>query len=722
MSFAAVLQHSAEDCGAACLATVAKHYGRKIGISKVRAAVGTTSYGTTLLGLRRGAEVLGFKARQVKASEALVNQIEHAPLPAIIHWKGNHWAVLYGYKRSKIIVADPAVGIRKLTRQELLAAWGDRVMLLLEPDGTRFAEQDDEDIRGLGYFLKKCWPNGALLSEVTALNMVIGLLALAFPLTTQVLTDDVLVRRDADLLLTVVVAVLALNLFQAAMKFVQSILIGHFGQRLQLELILDFGSKLLRLPMSYFDRHRSGEVVSRLQDISRINSLIADAIFGLPSRTFVALVSLIVMFFYSWQLTIAALAAFAVVIAFNITFLPHMRQKLRTLIVEGTENQGFLVETFRGALVLKSGNATPQAWEEYQKNFGRITNLRWSLMKLALYRDTFSGLIASFTALGILWLGGRLVMDGTLSIGQLLAFYGMSLNFLGFMGGLVQLTDDFVGAKVVMERLAAVLDAPSEGKDDSSKPWAEISPQAPIKCVQVRFHHVGRTDLIHDFDHTFAGGKVTALIGPSGCGKTTLAKLLAGLYQLDSGNIRYGIYNQRDIPLDCLRQQVVLVPQDPQFWSRSILENFRFAHPDVHFDEIIRACEVTGADQFIAELPDKYQTVLGEFGSNLSGGQRQRLALARGLISNPPVLILDEATDSLDIRSEKKVLNNLISLRSDKTTILISHRLQVIARADWGVILDKGRIKHTAPVKDLIHKHFQSSEDPKLAQIVASAK
>ena len=203
---------------------------------------------------------------------------------------------------------------------------------------------------------------------------------------TQLLTDDVLVRGDEQLLVTVVIVVLVLNLFQSGMRFAQSMLIGHFGQRMQLQLILEFGSKLLRLPMTYFDGHRSGEVVSRLQDISRINALISEVIFGLPSQTFVAIVSLLVMTLYSLPLTLMALAAFSVVILLNVFFIPVLRQKLRSLIVQGTENQGFLVETFRGALTLKTGNATPQAWEEYQKNFGRITNLRWSAMKLGLYR------------------------------------------------------------------------------------------------------------------------------------------------------------------------------------------------------------------------------------------------------------------------------------------------------------------------------------------------
>jgi ABC-type bacteriocin/lantibiotic exporter with double-glycine peptidase domain len=682
MSYSVVLQHSEEDCGAACLATVARHFGYDHGLARSRDAVGTTAHGTTLLGLRRGAETLGITARAVRASDELLDHLDKAPLPGIIHWKGNHWAVLYGVKRSRYLVADPAVGLRRLTRRELEEGWTNRVILLLEPDSTRKLAAAERTGRRSRLTLEKVWPGWSTVGEVTAINLGVGLLALAFPVMTQLLTDDVLVRGDERLLVTVVLGVLALNLFQTGMRFAQSMLIGHFGQRLQLKLILEFGSTLLRLPMTYFENHRSGEVVSRLQDISRINALVSQVIFGLPSQCFVAMVSLLVMCLYSGSLTWVALLAFSGVLLLNAMFLPKLRQKLRSLIVEGTENQGFLVETFRGQLVLKTGNAVLQAWEEYQKNFGRITNLRWDAMKLGLYRDSATGLVTGLTALMILGLGGRLVIGGEMSIGQLIAFYGLSLNLFGFLSGLVQLTDDFIAAKVVMERLSGILDVSTEESADARKPWVTLAADEAITCDNLGFHHAGRTDVIRDLDHVFAGGRVTALVGPSGCGKTTLGKLVAGLYRHQCGNIRFGAYNQSDLPLDCLRQQVILVPQEPHFWSRSILENFRLADPSADFARIVAACRITGADRFISELPDKYQTVLGEFGANLSGGQKQRLALARGLIADPAVLILDEATDSLDPRSEAEIMTQLLN----------SRRADVIRRAEEVVVMNDGRI------------------------------
>ncbi|MEH2086013.1 peptidase domain-containing ABC transporter [Nostoc sp.] len=693
MKYQSVLQHSEEDCGAASLATVSKHYGRTFAMNRVREAVGTGSRGTTLLGLRRGAETLGFHARQVQATTEVLEKLNEVPMPAIIHWKGYHWVVLYGLKGKKCIISDPAVGIRYLSLKELMAGWSDGVMLLLMPDDSRFYEQAEDKIGGFGRFIARILPYCNLLIQAIAINFAIGLLSLASPLMMQLLTDDVLVRGDTQLLTTVAIGVIAMNLIQNAIGLVQSHLIGHFGQRLQYGLILEYGRKLLRLPLSYFEARRSGEVVSRIADVHTINSLVSQIVLGLPSQFFVALVSLAFMLFYSWELTLASLAAFVIVTGVNLLFLPALRRKTRSLIVKGTENQGFLVETFHGVQVLKTTQATEQAWQEYQTNFGRIANLGWTTMKLGLYSSTVTSILSKLTSIGILWLGSSLVINQTLSIGQLLAYSGMSGSFLGFLGSVVGLIDQFITAQIVVQRLTEVIDATPEDENDFKKPWAEISGNADITCSQVNFHHAGRTDLLENFSLTIPGGKVIALIGESGCGKSSLGKLITGLYQVQSGNIRYGLYNQQDLSLECLRQQVVLVPQEPHFWSRSIVENFRFSYPNISFENIVKACHIAGADEFISKLPDKYQTVLGEFGANLSGGQRQRLAIARAIVTDPPILILDESTGALDPISETQVLDRLLTHRQGKTTIMISHRPQVIKRADWIVLLEDGRLK-----------------------------
>jgi len=287
----------------------------------------------------------------------------------------------------------------------------------------------------------------------------------------------------------------------------------------------------------------------------------------------------------------------------------------------------------------------------------------------------------------------------------------MNANFLALITLVITFFDEFAHAKTATQRLTEIIEATPEEPAGSRKPLAEIPEDSDIVCSNLNFHHPGRIDLLEDFSLTIPGGRVTALIGQSGCGKSTLSKLVAGLYFPKSGNIRIGIYNLQDLALESVRKQVVLIPQDAHFWSRSIIENFQLGNPDVPFERIVRACQIAEADDFISQLPDKYQTILGEFGANLSGGQRQRLAIARAIVTDPPVLILDESTAGLDPVSETQVLDNLLSHRKGKTTILISHRPTVINRANWVVLLEKGTLKLQGPVEDLLsvpgdHRYF----------------
>ncbi|MGB3655211.1 MAG: peptidase domain-containing ABC transporter, partial [Rivularia sp. (in: cyanobacteria)] len=571
MKYANVLQHSEEDCGAACLASIAKHYGRDFTINRIREFIGTGQTGTTLLGLKQGAETLGFNARTAKASPEILKRIDEAPLPAIIHWKGHHWVVLYGRKGRKCVIADPAVGIRYLSKADLAEAWSDWATLLLEPDPVRFFAQDQDKIGGFGKFLKRTWNYRNVLFQALILNCVLGLLSLAFPFLMQILTDDVLVRGDTRLLTTVAIAVAVMTVVSAILQLVQSNLIANFAQRLELGLILEFGRQILRLPLSYYEARRSGEITSRLQDVQEINQLVSEVVVSLPSQFFIAAISFGFMTFYSWKLTAAAVFFAVIMTLSTIIFFPTLQQKTRNILVTEAENQGVLVETFKGAITLKTTNAAPQFWEEFQSRFSRLGKLTLSTTQIGIINSSFSGCVSSLGGIALLWFGGILVTNTAenLSIGQLLAFKAMNDNFLGLISTVVKFVDEFTRVKTATQRLTEVIDAvPEQG--DKHKAHVSISPDADIECSNINFHYPGRIELLEDFSLTIPGGQVVALIGKSGCGKSTLAKLLAGLYVPQSGNIRMGLYNLQDLSLDCLRQQVVLVPQEAHFWSRSI--------------------------------------------------------------------------------------------------------------------------------------------------------
>ncbi len=692
MRYPAVLQHSEEDCGAACLVTIAQYYGRTLALNRIRELIGNGQLGTTLLGLRRGAETLGFNAQAVKATEQLIDHLNAAPLPMIIHWKGMHWMVLYGQRGKKYVVADPTVGLRYLTRQELIAGWSDGVTLLLELDSGRFYAQPGDRVSGIASVFRRILPYRGLLSQALVLNILIGLFSLAIPFLVQVLTDDVLVRQDTQLLTQVAIAVIVINGLSSVLELIQSTLIAHFAQRLELGLVLDFGRQILRLPLTYYESRRSGEVISRLRDIQQINYLISQVIVNLPSQLLIALISLGLMLVYSAPLTGLAIVLTLLMSVSTVLWLPILKQKTRQMMATDAENQHILVETFKGATTLKTTNAAPQFWSELQSRFGQIARLTLERIQIAIFNGVCSRLVFNVGTIAILWVGSTMVVRQELTIGQLLAFNTMSRYVSVFMFTTIGLVDEFTYTRVAAQRLSAVIEATPEVSETTNHPWATIPGQADIVCTHLNFCHPGRVELMRDFCLTIPGGRATALVGKSGCGKSTLAKLIASLYTPQSGNIRFGIYNQQDLDLECRRQQVVLVPQEAHFWSRSILANFHLGCPHASFENIVQACQTTGADEFISGLPDKYQTVLGEFGSNLSGGQRQRLALARALVADPAILLLDESTSALDPVSEAEVLDKILFYRQDKTTILISHRPRVIGRADWLVMLDKGQL------------------------------
>jgi ATP-binding cassette subfamily B protein len=481
--------------------------------------------------------------------------------------------------------------------------------------------------------------------------------------------------------------------FRSLLNLLQGHMVGYFGQKLQLQMVMHYGQRLLGLPIRYFESHRSGEVVSRISDIQHLNSLMTQVVLGLPSQLCIAIVSLLFMWTYSPLLTLAALTCYCVVLISNLCFLPAQQKLSRQLLVKTADNQGFLVELFRGISVLKTTDATVQAWEEYQRNFGRLAHLSWSALRLDLKESTITGLLGSITSIALLWYGSSFVIHQQLSIGQLLAFNGMGANVLGFLAGLSAISQEILRADVVIKRMADVLEREPESAANAGKHSVTISGHDDLVCDHVTFHHPGRRPLLDALSLRIPGGVTTALIGESGCGKSTITKLIAGLYSLQQGSIHYGPFSSIDLDIDVLRRQVVLVPQDSIMFNRSIYDNFAFAHPHIDFSQVVEACRLALADEFIRELPEGYQTILGEFGANLSGGQRQRLAIARAIIGNPSVLILDESTSALDPVLEARLMDNLLSKRHGLTTLLISHRPSVIMRSDWIIYLEKGRVK-----------------------------
>jgi ATP-binding cassette, subfamily C, bacterial len=706
MKYQWVRQLSGEDCGAASLAIITKHYGYPLKINRIREIVGTSRGGTTLLGLKQGAFELGFQTHVIKAIPDILNEIDSIPLPAIIYWQGYHFVVLYGKESDKYVVSDPAMGIRYLTRAELEAGWESGVMLLLEPDPVRFEQQaiPVENSSVLATVTRRLLPHRSLLIKVILLNLLLGVLSLAAPILMQFLTDKILVQQNRELLVITAVSVLGLYIVESLVALTQSNLVARFAERFQAALKADFGKQILNLPFSYHEARRSGTVMSRLGDIQLINQLISQVIIILPSQLFVALVSITVIAIYSWTLAIISIVIASIIGLITILFKSKFEQAIYRSFTTTGETYKVLAESFNGVLAVKTMGAAPQLWQEIEELLHQEKCLNIRTAQLGINNAIFTNLLVAFSTILLLWWGSNLVFAKQLTIGQLIAVKGLNDNFLVLARTLVGFAAQFTRVKTVTQMLDELFDYTPENQDSENKPLKEISATDDLVCKKINFHYAGRVRLLEDFCLNIPGGKVTAIIGRSGCGKSTLAKIFTGIYPIQSGQIFVGNQNLLDLPLDCLRRQVVLVPQETFFFTRSIIDNFRLLMPHATIEDIINACKIVGADEFIQQFPQGYETTLGAVAANLSGGQKQRLGIARGILNDPQILILDESTANLDPPTEAEVLDGILRHRQGKTTILISHRPRVISRADWVVLMDGGKVKIQGFYQSLIEQ------------------
>jgi len=713
-----VRQHSAEDCAAASLAIITKHYGRPLRINYIRELVGTCQGGTTLLGLKSGAEALGFTAKAIRASPEILEELEDLTLPAIIYWKGYHFVAFYGREGNKYVISDPALGVRYLTRQELLKDWQGLMMLLLEPKPEQFAVQanDPQPINPFASLVQRLWQHRGILKTLLPLNLALGILALATPLLLQFLTDQILTQDQRQLLTPVAISVIILTLINSGLTWTQSTLVARFAEVLQKGLKLDFGKQVLHLPLAYHEARRSGTAIRRLGDIQQINLLVSQLVIELPIKTFIGLVAMGFVFVYSWQLGLITVAVGLGMIGSTLAFQSAIRQTTNRSFSIAGENAGVLSEAFNGALTLKTIAAADRLYPEIQQRTERESKYKLKAARIRIASNLLSEGIAGVGTVILLWFGSILVFQDHLTIGKLIAIYGLKESFLQFAIALVSFISDWTQIKAITRLLAELFESVPDTQGDEEKNWVELSNQAEIHLKNITFHYPGRLQLLNNLSVTIPGGQVIALIGKSGCGKSTLAKLLTGLYPLQSGEIWFGDTPLSQIPSACLRQQVALVPQDAFFLHRSIIDNFRLSLPDATLAEIRNVCQIAGADEFVQRFPQKYDTILGVVGANISGGQKQRLAIARALLHSPPILILDESTANLDPITETEVLQRVLSYRQGQTTILICHRPQVIHRADWIVMLEEGQLQFNGMLQ-----HFQAGRDPNLALLTAKA-
>jgi subfamily B ATP-binding cassette protein HlyB/CyaB len=664
---------------------VSRFLGIGADADQLRREFGSPGHPFTVPQLLRAAGSLGLRARCVRSRW---DRLRVMALPALARTRDDGWIVLARTERESILAQDPAEP-RPLViaRAQFEAIWTGEVLLLTRRSGSR----SPAGRFGFAWFLPAIARYRWLFGEVLLASLALQVFALVSPLFFQVVIDKVLAHKGLTTLHVLAVGALALAVFEAVLGGLRAYLFSHTSSRVDVELGVQLFRHLLALPLAYFEARRVGDSVARVRELETIRQFMTGSSLTLVVDLAFTLVFVGVMCAYSPALTGLVLAALPVYVALAAVVTPVVRARLNDKFNRGADTQAFLVESVTGIHTVKALAVEPQMqrlWEEHLAGYVRSGFRALALINTA---GQVAGLTQRVTTLAVVWAGAQLVMDGHLTVGQLVAFNMLSGRVSGPVLRVVQVWHEFQQAGISVARLGDVLNAPAEPHRQSGTSPARLHGRVTFEEVTFRYRPDGPA-VLRGVTFEAAPGEVIGLVGRSGSGKSTVARLLQRLHPPERGRILVDGLDVALIDPAWLRRQIGVVLQESFLFDRSVRENIALADPGIPLDQVMRAAELAGAHEFIRELPDGYDARVGEHGLALSGGQRQRIAIARALVANPRLLIFDEATSALDYESESIVQRNLAQICRGRTVFLIAHRLSTLRPAHRVLVLDQGRL------------------------------
>jgi HlyB family type I secretion system ABC transporter len=696
--FPHVWQIDEADCGAACVAMVCRYFGRKVSLARVRAAVQTGSEGTSLLGITSGSEQLGLASRGVKASKSRLDEL---PLPAVVHFEGNHWLVLYDVSGARVRVADPARGLRRIPRQEFLDKWSGYAALMARTDALDEQPEAGSSVR---WFIEFFRPHRRTLVRALVLAFVAAGLQMLIPVFAAIVIDRVVPHRDYALLTLVVVAMFGAIALTIIATVVQRYMLSRTAVRID-SASLDFlAGRLLSLPMEYFNARRIGDIERRLNGMRQVRQFVVqNGVLGLTAATTV-LVAVLLMFVYSPVLALVYLASVPLYAALMLFSRRRLRPMFDSLEESFGRYQARQIDSIKGIETVKAMGAEPAL---RRLMLGQFNDLAGRLFRTDYTTMLYEGAIqlVSFLSLALfLWIGALLVLDHQLTIGQLVAFNALVVLANAPIVTVLAIWDQLQYSSILVGRLNDILEQEPEQGQDHGALLPVPSLEGRIAFRAVGFHYPGPVEvpILEGITLEAEPGRSVAIVGRSGSGKTTLIKCLAGLLEPTVGSITYDGIDLRTLDYRQLRRQIGFVLQENHLFDDTIARNIAFGEEQLDMERITWAAQVAAAHEFIQRLPLGYETRIGESGLLLSGGQRQRIAIARAVYPRPPVLIFDEATSSLDTESERAVQANMDRLLKGRTSFIIAHRLSTVRGADLIIVLEKGRIVERGTHEELM--------------------
>jgi ATP-binding cassette subfamily B protein len=698
--YACVRQEDQSDCGAAALATIALHYRRPIGIQQLRELTGTDRVGTNLIGLVKAAERLGFLAKAVKGS---YDALPQAPMPAIAHVRTEeglgHFVVLHLVKKDRVVIADPGRGIQKLTREQFCQRWTG-YLILTAPDPNAVVRPRQGPVSPWRRFLGLLFGHLPLLFEAVFCALLMTVLGVGTSYFIQHLVDSVLVRQEGRLLNAMGVGMVLIVVFKALFGLVRQYLLIHIGRKVDLALISGYSRHLLSLPLTFFELRRTGEILSRVNDASKVREAVSGTTTTAIVDGLLVVVLLAVLWFYDTNLALVATLFVPVLLASVALHHPAAKRRSQAAMEKAAQLSAHLVEDVSAVETVKAFGMERARAEEAESRLVGFVQSSFGLQLIGLSMSTLGLFVTAVAGVVILWYGGHRVMDGALTIGQLMFFYALLGYLLEPLERLASVNLKLQDALVAVDRLYQVMDLDVEQNEGKKARFQGL--RQALELRDLSFRYGCRANVLDRINLRIPAGKTVAIVGESGSGKSTLLKLLMGYYAPTEGRLVLDGTDLGDFELAGLRGGVGLVAQDPFIFNGTVRENIALGKPGATLEEVMQAARAAGLEEFIAALPQRYETVVGERGANLSGGQRQRLAIARALLRQPEILIFDEATSHLDTATERAIQANLKTALAGKTVVLVAHRLSTIKDADLIYVLHKGRVAEQGTHRELL--------------------
>lgn len=700
-----IKQRDVTDCGAACLASVAAHHRLEIPVARIRQLASTDKRGTNVLGLVQAATKLGFDAKGVRGP---LDSLQHIPLPAIAHIVVrdvlHHFVVIYKVSAESITVMDPATGRREVHTREAFATMWTGVLVLIAPNETFKPGNLKRSLPQTLWELIR--PHRFLVLQALFGALVYTVIGLSTSIYVQMIVDYVFIHQNKNLLNLMSILMLVLLAVQLFIHVTKSLLTLHTGQSIDRKLILGYYQHLLKLPQAFFDTMRTGEIISRINDAVKIRVFINEAMLNLSVNLLVVILSFSLMFIYNMKLSLLMLLSIPLYALVYLITSRLNRQVERKVMEQSADLESRLVESIQSIRTIKSFGLEGTTHVNTAITFDRLLTTLYRSGTNSIFTSGSADLLSRLFTILLFWVGSSYVLTQELTPGELLSFYALIGYFTGPVTSLIGMNKIFQNAMIAADRLFEIMDLEQE-------PHARgVAPEGPltgdIQFKNVSFSYGSGPAVFTNLELAIPAGKITAFVGESGSGKSTLMALLQNLYKPASGSITLGDYAIAQLEQAALRRYVGVVPQTIDLFAGNVIENICVGDDEPDMKRVIQLCAALGILDFIEKLPNGFNTYLGENGATLSGGQKQRLAIARALYREPEILILDEATSSLDPIAEQYIQRVIYSYRDlGKTIILIAHRLSSVRFADKIIVLEYGKVVEEGTHTELLKKKWQ---------------